>query len=165
MVSREMTGKAASNPPTRGRRLASSLIKPTKTPDTTILMTSCTAGLDISHVVVAPGAKAAKGSSDLLPAVLAFDVRDLVDAGVVGGIGFVGRREPGVQNLGCPRFRDTAQAQADHVGLVPAARPDGRFRIVTQRSADAGHFVGGNRDARARPAEQDALVGAARRHV
>ncbi len=53
-----------------------------------------------------------------------------------------------------------AQAEREHVGVVPAPRARGRGRVEAQRRADAADLVGGDRRARARPAADDRLLGA-----
>ena len=70
-------------------------------------------------------------------------------------------REPRVEDLRELSLARQAQRQREHVGVVPAPRALGGGRVGAQRGADAGDLVRRDRRARARPAADDGLVGAA----
>jgi hypothetical protein len=71
--------------------------------------------------------------------------------------------EPGVEDLLRDLLRGEPQAERQHVGVVPPARPARGLRVRAERGADAGNLVGRNADAGAGPAADDAEVGVARR--
>ena len=58
-----------------------------------------------------------------------------------------------------------APAQRQHVGVVVVARHERRVVVVAQRTAHAIHFVGGDGNADARAAHDDAARGLAARHA
>ena len=91
-------------------------------------------------------------------------VLDLVQVLDVRPVVVVRRRpggEPGVEDLGEHRLGGGAQREREHVGVVPLAGAGGGLGVAAQRGADAGDLVGGDRGARAGPAGDDGLVGAA----
>ncbi|MFT3855092.1 MAG: hypothetical protein QM733_20510 [Ilumatobacteraceae bacterium] len=69
-----------------------------------------------------------------------------------------GGRQERVEQLFCHGRGGEAQAEREHVGVVPAAGAAGRLRVGAQRGAHPGHLVGGDRDAGAGPAADDADV-------
>ena len=73
--------------------------------------------------------------------------------------------EPAVEDLPEQRLARGAQGQGEHVGVVPAPRAAGGLGVGAERGADARHLVRGDRGARAGPAADDALLGAALGHV
>src|SRR3954468_14067624 len=90
------------------------------------------------------------------------EVGDVVGvAGVGAGIGL----EPGVEDLLELGARGRAQAEREHVGVVPAPRPRGGLGVAAQRRPHARDLVGGDRRAGPGPAAHDRLRGAALGHV
>ncbi len=75
----------------------------------------------------------------------------------------------GAELSGKPRVEDFlqqglgggAQAEREHVGVVPAPRARGRDGVGAKRRPHSGHLVGGDRRTGARPAADDGLLSAA----
>ena len=70
-------------------------------------------------------------------------------------------REPGVEDLGELRLGGRAQAEGEHVRVVPPPRAGGGRGVAAQRRADARDLVRRDRRARPGPAADDGLLGAA----
>src|SRR3954451_14430486 len=67
--------------------------------------------------------------------------------------------KPGVEDLRQLRLGGRAEAEREHVGVVPAPGARGRLGVDTQRCTYAGDLVCRDRGARARPAADDPLLG------
>ena len=65
-----------------------------------------------------------------------------------------------LQHQPCP---DHARAEGDHIRVVVVARRLGAEHIVTERAAYAVHFIGGDRHADPRTADQDTEIALAQR--
>ena len=89
------------------------------------------------------------------------------DAMFSTSLGLVARRarEPGVEDLLELGRRRRAQAQSEHVGVVPAPRARRGRRVAAQRRPDPENLVGRDRGAGPRPARDDRLLGPAVGHV
>ncbi len=119
----------------------------------------------------APGATvtgSARVRSSCADAAGATDAHDLAQMGDVLRVGRIRARpaaEPGVEDLFELGLRGRAEAEREHVGVVPAPRPLGGLSIAAQRGPDARHLVGRDRGFGPCPARDDRLFGPAVGHV
>src|SRR4051794_16009968 len=83
------------------------------------------------------------------------ELADVFDVGLILRILAGVRLEPAVQDLAEQGLRGAAQAQREHVRVVPCPCAAGRLGIGAQRGADTDHLVGRDRGAGAGPAAHD----------
>src|SRR5438067_9989233 len=74
------------------------------------------------------------------------------------------RFEPGVANLAGDGLRCRPQAHDQDIRIVPLSRAARRFGIAAECCPDAGNLISGDGNSSPRPAEEHALVNAARGH-
>ena len=67
-------------------------------------------------------------------------------------------REPHINDVQRQAFTDDTLAHGEDVGVVVIAAGTGRKGVVAERGTDAWHLVGGNADADASAADEDAAV-------
>lgn len=90
---------------------------------------------------------------------------DFVDHGVIGWVAGGRTGKPSFEHLFRQRDRRRAQAQAEHVRIVPFARAGRRCRVGAERGSSSNNLVGGNADAGAGPAAKDSILRIAARHA
>ena len=93
------------------------------------------------------------------------ELGDVLDVGAVVRVVARRGREPAVEDLLEQRLGRRAQAEREHVRVVPGARAARRLGVRAERRPDARDLVGGDRGAGARPAADDALLRLALGHV
>jgi hypothetical protein len=73
-------------------------------------------------------------------------------------------RKPRIENLFHLRDTRRAKAQGQHIRMVENSCASGRLGIASERASNAANLVGGNRNARTRPAAYDSFIDTAIGH-
>ena len=95
------------------------------------------------------------------PPISAVDLGHVLDVGLVVGVVAGLGGEPAVEDLAQHGLRGRAQAEREHVRVVPRPRAARGLGVAAQRGPHAAHLVGGDRGAGPGPAADDSLLGAA----